>query len=242
MSLATPLRLWTLSKKLYCKAKTALSSALPRSQSESRMPESGTSDSMMITAEQIRDHIPKYLTPQKQGELVEQLRNFENRSYYTTLYPDDILQGDGWSSIQIIRFDDGARDKIKGILLTNSCDIDVSNPRDLAPRIVFAPLIRLADYEEALKRRTTLKPQQIDAKVDAIRKQRVSSLFFLPRGAGLDADHMAILDDLHSIPLNSFREEIGRLKLFTLGQMGFYLFLLKLSIHFCRFQEGISRS
>jgi len=195
-----------------------------------------------ITVDQIRDHIPKYLTAREQEELVEQLKNFENRNYYTRRHPDSMLQGDGWSSIQIVRFEDGVRDKIKGILLSNSCDIDISNPRDLPPRVVFAPLIRLADYEEALKRRTTLKPHQIDAKIEAIRKQRVSSLFFLPRGAGLDADHMAILDDLHSIPLNSFREEIGRLKLFTLGQMGFYLFLLKLSIHFCRFQEGISRS
>jgi hypothetical protein len=32
---------------------------------------------------------------------------------------------------------------------------------------------------------------------------------------------MAILDDLHSVPLNSFREELGRVKPFTLGQMGF---------------------
>lgn len=152
------------------------------------------------------------------------------------------MQGDGWSSIQIVRFKDGARDKIKGLLLSNSCDIEASNPRDFAPRIVFAPLVPLINYISALKRKHTLKPQQIDAKIDAIRKQHVTSLFFLPKGAGLDADHMAILDDLHSIPLNSFREEIGRVKLFTLGQMGFYLFLLKLSIHFCRFQEGISRS
>lgn len=31
------------------------------------------------------------------------------------------------------------------------------------------------------------------------------------------------------------------IKLVTLSQQGFYMFLLKLSIHFCRFQENIAR-
>jgi hypothetical protein len=195
----------------------------------------------MITVDQIRDHIPKYLTPEKQAELVQQLNKFETQNYYTMLFTTEMLQGDGWSRIEIVRFKDGTRDKIKGILLSNSCDIDPANPRDLPPRIVFAPLVRLNDYIDALKNAQALTVQQIDAKVDAIRKQRVSSLFFLPGGAALDSDHMAVLDDLHNIPLEVYQAESSKAKLFTLSQMGFYLFLLKLSIHFCRFQEDITR-
>ena len=54
--------------------------------------------------------------------------------------------------------------------------------------------------------------------MEAIRKQLVTSL-------SLDSDHIAILDDLHNIPLRKFFAEMASLrKLFTLGQMGFYLF------------------
>lgn len=196
----------------------------------------------MFTIDQIQDHLPKYLTPRQQQELVDQLRNFEDRNYYTILHDAEMLQGDGWSKIEIVDFASGARDKIKGILLSNSCDIDSSNPRDFPPRIVFAPLISLQGFAELLQTSSSLKREQIDSKIASIRRQCVTSLFYLPQGGGLDADYIAILDDLHNIPLQTFLNEAERAKLFTLGQMGFYLFLLKLSIHFCRFQEGIARS
>jgi hypothetical protein len=196
----------------------------------------------MITVEQIQDYLPKYLSPKQQQELVAQLRDFENRSYYTTLHETEMLQGDGWTKIEIVDFATGARDKIKGILLSNSCDIAPENPREYPPRIVFAPLVPLQAYTDLLKRSTALSSEQIDSKIESIRKQEITSLFYLPQGAGLDADYIAILDDLHNIPLQTFLNVAERTKLFTLGQMGFYLFLFKLSIHFCRFREGIARS
>jgi hypothetical protein len=196
----------------------------------------------MITVEEIRDHLPRYLTAGQQAELVRQLRDFENRNYYTSLFGDELLQGDGWSGVEILNFTDGNRDKIRGILLSNSCDISSSNPRDFPPKIVFAPLVRFDDLARALQNVPGLQPEKFDSKIIAIRQQRVSSLFFLPQGNGLEVDHVAILDDLHSIPLAAFSREAKKTKLFTLGQMGFYLFLMKLSFHFCRFQEGITRS
>lgn len=194
----------------------------------------------MITFQQIQDHLPQYLTSEKQRALAEALADFENRNYYTQLYSEEMFQGDGWSSIEIVRFDTGDRDKIKGILLSNSCDIDPKNRRDFPPRIVFAPLVRLEAYEKRLAE--IVDRGALENKLTAIRKQTISSLFYLPAGATLTSEHIAILDDLHTIPLATFLTEANRAKLFTLGQMGFYLFLMKLSIHFCRFQEGIDRS
>jgi hypothetical protein len=196
----------------------------------------------MITLEQIQEYLPKYLSPKQQQDLAAQLRDFENRSYYTNLHETEMLQGDGWTKIEIVDLTTGTRDKIKGILLSNSCDIAASNVREFPPRIVFAPLIPLHAFADLLKQTPNLKPEQIDSKIDSIRKQRVTSLFYLPRGAALDSDHIAVLDDLHNIPLQRFLEDSDRTKVFTLGQMGFYLFLFKISIHFCGFQEGISRS
>jgi hypothetical protein len=195
----------------------------------------------MFTVEQIQVYLPKYLTTKEQAELVDQLRDFENRNYYAVGHEQEMLQGDGWTKIEIVNLATGARDKIKGVLLSNSCDINPENPRDFPPRIVFAPLIPLQAYVDLLQSASVLKPAQIEAKLDSIRKQLVTSLFYLPKGGGLDADHIAILDDLHNVPLQMFLTEAERVKLFTLGQMGFYLFLLKLSIHFCRFQERIAR-
>jgi hypothetical protein len=194
----------------------------------------------MLTADQIQQSIPRYLTSLQQDELVRQLSDFENRSYYTARFPDDILQGDGWSTLEILRFENGARDKIKGILLSNSCDIDPANQRDLPARIVFAPLVRLDAYRKLLE--SHFSAEQINNKLTAIRRQHVTSLFFLPREGRLEAEYIAILDDLHTIPLRVFQKGPQREKLFTLNQMGFYLFVLKLSIHFCRFQDGVIRS
>lgn len=196
---------------------------------------------MTITLENIQDHLPGYLSRQQQEELVKQLKNFEKNNYYTILYDYELLQGDGWSNLEIINFDTGSHKKIKGILLSNSCDISQSNPRDFPPRVVFAPLVALDSYINIIKEAGTLDNNQVNNKVDAIRRQCVTSLFFLPSGGGLDRDYIAILDDLHNVPLATFLKEQDRKKLFTLNQMGFYLFLLKLSIHFCRFQEGIGR-
>lgn len=193
----------------------------------------------MITIETIQDHIPSYLAPKQQAELVEGLRDFENRNLYAAGFAGECLQGDGWTSIQIVRFADGRRDKVKGILISNTCDIDPKNARIFPPQIVFAPLVRLDAYEKALKQK--ISAEQVRSKVAAIRKQQVTSLFYLPAEGTLDGEHIAILDDLHSIPYRAFEAERTRTKIFTLNQIGFYLFVIKLSIHFCRFNEGIAR-
>jgi hypothetical protein len=100
-------------------------------------------------------------------------------------------------------------------------------------------LVSLAAYEHRLI--ALFEKSTVEDKLAAIRAQTVSSVFYLPAGGALESEHIAVLDDLHTIPLATFTAEASREKLFTLRQMGFYLFLMKLSIHFCRFQENIAR-
>src|SRR5277367_5985140 len=38
----------------------------------------------------------------------------------------------------------------------------------------------------------------------------ITSLFFLPKGASLDADYMAILDAIHNLPLVVFQKEVAK--------------------------------
>ncbi|MGZ5601252.1 MAG: hypothetical protein ACXWFX_11735, partial [Methylobacter sp.] len=61
------------------------------------------------------------------------------------------------------------------------------------------------------------------------------------KGGYLESDHIVLLDDLHTLPVKLFCEKNDREKQFTLSQAGFYLFLFKLSIHFCRFHENVLR-
>ncbi|EFB1682843.1 hypothetical protein FJQ50_10165, partial [Escherichia coli] len=103
--------------------------------------------------EKFKDQIPYYLTaPQKEG-LINALRDFpENTNYYLTNYHDDLknaaLQGDIFKELTVYSIK-GTK-KTRGIILSNSCDIDTSNNRDVPMRAVFAPLVSLSKFEAIL--------------------------------------------------------------------------------------------
>lgn len=196
---------------------------------------------MEITQESIQDQIPYYLTQEAKANLVRALAEFPQlKDYYINRYQEEILQGDGWTSLEIISFRNGERKLIKGILLSNSCDIDPSNKREYESNITFSPIIKLNRYIQLL-RAANLDENRIRAKIASIKEQKVTTLFYLPQGASLDDDYIARLDEVYTVPFSSFNERDGRQKLFTLNQVGFYLFLFKLSVHFCRFHENILR-
>jgi hypothetical protein len=196
---------------------------------------------MGIMAEDIREHIPYYLTQEAKNGLVKALNDFREKiNYYTAKHQDQLLQGDGWNSLDIINIETAERKSIKGIILSNSCDISSENIRDVPAHIVFAPIIPLSLYEDLLAR-NGVDLEKLSSKVSAIKLQRVTSLFYLPKGGSLESDYIAVLDDLHTVPAVCFYRKPDREKLFTLSQTGFYLFLFKLSIHFCRFHEKVFR-
>jgi hypothetical protein len=64
----------------------------------------------------------------------------------------------------------------------------------------------------------------------------------MPTGGALSSEHVVVLDDVHSMPAQVYESEKKNGKIFTLSQAGFYLFILKLSIHFCRFHENLART
>lgn len=196
---------------------------------------------MGITLEDIKENIPYYLTQEAKEGLVKALKDFpEKMNYYTKKHQDELLQGDGWNSLDIINVETAERKSIKGIILSNSCDISPENTREIPARIVFAPIIPLSLYEDLLAK-SGIDLNKVSSKVSSIKLQKVTSLFYLPKGGCLASDHIAALDDLHTLPVQRFCKKTDREKQFTLSQAGFYLFLLKLSIHFCRFHENVFR-
>lgn len=196
---------------------------------------------MVVSPESIQDHLPYYLTREQKEGLVKALAAFPRPiDYYINQHLMEMLQGDGWAGLELIRFEDGARNRIKGIVLSNSCDIDPNNKRDFPARIVFAPIIKLSRFADLLMA-NGLSQDQVESRFHTIREQKVTSMFYLPKGGELGDEYVALLDDIHTIPARSFNMIDERKKLFTLSLVGFYLFLLKLSVHFCRFHEEVAR-
>jgi len=196
---------------------------------------------MEWSVDNLKDQIPYYLTQEAKENLVKALENFpQNFPYYTLFHSDRVLQGDGWTSLGVVNFETKEHKLIKGIILSNSCDIDFDNKRDIPVRIVFAPILKLKSYA-ALLQNAGIGSEKIENKLNSIRDQQVTSLFYLPQGSGLEEEYIALLDDVHSVPLLNFLGQETKNKIYTLSQAGFYLFLLKLSVHFCRFHEGLLR-
>lgn len=192
----------------------------------------------------IENQLPYYLSKDRKEGLLEALKDFpKHMDYYldkNSLLNSEILQGDGLNSLKIIQYETLATKNIRGILLSNSCDLDSNNSRDRGLKAVIAPIIKLSNYRLILER-AGITEDKILAKLASIKAQNVTDIFYLPPVNSCDQEHIVILDDLHSIPLQFLSLGTNNEKIFTLSQAGFYLFLLKISVHFCRFHENIER-
>ncbi len=201
---------------------------------------------MTFDTGQLKTQIPYYLTAEPdQKELLSNLQALNRgaeKGYYISatkdIGPDAVLQGDGWQGFQLYSFKTGKKREVRGIVLSNSCDISTDNKRDIPQKLIFAPIIKLSAAIARYKKRNPSE-DAIENRIKDIKRQSVSNIFWLPAGAQLDEDYVAFLDDLHSIPTEYLLSEN---KLFTLSMAGFYLFVFKLSVHFCRLQENVDRS
>jgi len=202
---------------------------------------------MSFDEDALRLQIPYYLTADPARKVLlkdlDALSKGATAGYFISPISDrfqaDLLQGDGWRGLQVYHFASGTIKPVRGIVLSNSCDVAPENARALPPKIIFAPIVKLSNIRARFDA-AGLKNEQIEAKLKSIRSQSVTSMFYLPAENPLDEEHVALLDDLHSVPMEIHRT--SSCKLFTLSMAGFYLFVFKLSIHFCRLHEGIDRT
>lgn len=192
--------------------------------------------------ESIRLYLPKYLTPEQARDLWSGLADFpKNTDYYLfdSGLNDKVLQGDGWRGFVVRDFFTGDRRTVSGVVLSNSCDVAPENETNTPANIVFAPLISVSKFEDLLRGRGKTLEQMTSFLAD-VRQQRLTNIFCLPAYSDVIAESMILLDDVHVHPATAFRE-CERNALFRLNQVAFYLFLMKLSIHFSRFNERVTR-
>jgi hypothetical protein len=130
------------------------------------------------------------------------------------------------------------------MVLSNSCDIARDNKRLLGPRILYCPIISFTKYQKLLETQGNLS-DKFDKRdhLSSIRKQRNSSMFYLPMHEKLGEEDIALLDRINNCDAEAIHlEELLANRLFTLSDYGFYLFLFKISVHFTRIREGVARN
>ena len=202
---------------------------------------------MNLDAETLIQQIPYYLTAEDQKILLKELTAISWGGTAEYLLDADhdsfkelMLQGDGWRGFQLFLFETGDRRSVRGLVLSNSCDVDPENPREVPARVIFAPFVKLAAFK-ALLDESGIGAERVSDKISAIKAQKTSNIFYLPAGGVLQEEYVVRFDDAHNMPVAAHAKSAEREKLFTLGNTGFYMLVLKLSVHFCRLQEKVNR-
>ncbi len=200
----------------------------------------------MPTFDDIKKYLPQYLSNLSQNSLFEEIKSFtkyniQNLYSYKIFKENTIYQGDGINSLTVVNLPSKEMREVETLILSNTCDIYPDNERYFESRMVYAPILKLDKYIEMLKSKG-VEEKELFKHVDSIKKQRVSQIFYLPKGQNLEVESIAIFDRLNNCPINYIEDPISERKLFSLNNFGFYLFLIKLSIHFTRIREGIDRN
>lgn len=210
----------------------------------------------------IEKFLPKYLTPEQTENLMSNVQNYFPFStdpgliYTRSLDTDIYYQGDVIKDIPFSIFHDGkfSTSYFSGIIMSNTCDISTNNSRLDTPNMQFATIFSLAEYIKILKEKS-ISEERINSFKAALKENRITNLFYLPKW---DNGSISILEDSFirfdlnvTLPSRIFHKKDSLYdkeyaqkgdRLFSFKNYGFYLFLIKLSIHYCRFQEGVFRT
>jgi hypothetical protein len=212
------------------------------------------------TIEILRTFLPKYLTPELQENLFKIVKEefpFSTDAYkvYSEIPEKDYYyQGDALVDIPFSIFHSGSFQTafLQGIIGSNTCDISPENERLEQPNIQFFAIYNLREYLKILEEKGASE-EKISAFQGNLKANIISNLFFLPEKK---VENQLVLeesfvrfDNTISLPISLFQKERYNIlyapegdRLFSFSNYGFYLFLIKLSVHYCRFREGVFRN
>jgi hypothetical protein len=203
---------------------------------------------MKESLEDFKRHLPQYLSADAQTDLFAALDQFPDnidaRLYTINLRnAPTIFQGDGLPNLLVTDLPNTKIGTARVMILSNSCDMSRANQKAIPPRLIYCPLISLPKLITRLESSVTSKAFDIAAYLANVRRQRISSMFYLPKTDTLDDECVALLDRIDNCDAQSVDlDEMVRTRLFTLSDYGFYLFLFKLSVHLTRVRENVVRS
>ena len=196
---------------------------------------------MTLTSENyIEKFLPQYLNDNYKEMLASNLANFPNNMDKIYMNNQDYLNNkDSILQSDIFEYKDESLNKPKRVLvISNTCDNSGDNKRDFPLNIACVPLIKLQKLLNCLRKNQKKEDEIIDFE-KKVKSQKYSNLLFFPKINNNDDDYIACFDK----PFSEEREQFNKKsnKLMSLSNYGFYIFLLKLSIHFTRILEKINR-
>ena len=208
---------------------------------------------MSFCIDDLNKILPPELTEQKKGRLQVGLNQFlkvnanENK-YYTEFYLPKFnpyfLQGDLIREIRFPVFNKVERQYKKeyfdALLISNTCDVEDSNRRNVPKHAILAKLIPFDSFIETINEIGIENASNI---ITQVKNQQYSNIFYLPE-TRTNKDYITYFDDLTVLEvdeLNALKEEININRIESLDYFGYYLFIFKLSFHFCRLQEETQR-
>ena len=200
----------------------------------------------MITEDELKKYLPKYLSEENYKTLLAELKSFpyniDGRMYTSMLDKNVIFQGDGLKKmpiIDLVNIERGVKN-VSCLILSNTCDMDLSNSRMFPASIMYAPIINLTTYISVLQKQG-VNSSKIENHISDLKQQKITQIIFLPANSQME-DSIVFLDKIYHVD-NRFinRDTLEDQRLFSLSDDGFYMLIFKLSIHFSRIQEKVNR-
>jgi hypothetical protein len=194
--------------------------------------------------------LPRYLSDESLEDLFEDIKKFVidggNKEIYTGSLKKvkQIFQGDALNEMPFMTFNiDKEPIPCKVLVLSNSCDINQDNSRAFASHILYTPIYSLSAYKERLES-SGLNKERLINHIGDIRNQLITKILYLPEHEiGPSQDCIVFLDRIcHCDSSFVDLESLEKRRLFSFSNYGFYLFLLKLSVHFTRIRERVDRN
>lgn len=202
-----------------------------------------------VNFESIKKYLPQFLSEDSQKKLFQEIDVFmsshslsSTSAYYSPASKtiSEYCQGDGVSHLSFVNFKKLDLKKRIGLLLSNTCDMDLNNPRLYPSYVSYCPILYLDDYQKLLDGNVKNK-EKIDQHIKSIKEQKSTSHFYLPSMPQVNKDGIAMLGQTQSCLRIDF-DKAEQIKYFQLSDVGYYLFLLRLSIHLTRIRDNVIRS
>jgi hypothetical protein len=199
----------------------------------------------MRSLDDFKYHLPRYLTEESTKHLFEEIRNFPDNidgRIFTTRLKDEktIFQGDGISNLPVISLPSTNSINAKVMVFSNTCDIDPQNDRPFNVQICYAPIFSMDKYKAMLEQ--NLSEEAVEGHLRSVKNQEITQIFYLPYHPDVEGESVVFFDRINNFDRRYIEaDQIPKQRLFTLSDYGFYLFLIKLSIHFTRIGEKVER-
>ena len=211
---------------------------------------------MSFSDAQLDSLLPSYLTQTDKGRIGKGLSQFFNsnssdiryENFYLHSPPDYFLQADLIESLPFIEWNTDKQEYVTGfspvMIISNSCDLQLNHEHLVAKQGLFAPVAPMEEYLDDL-RNNGLEEVKISSISNNLKNQLYSNIFYLPPCPPDGIEFIVFLDRIMWHPVKEFNRKLSEIdteRYVSLDNFGYYLFITKLSYHFCRVPEELERT